>query len=376
MKLYEKLTACLLAVIMILGLAVTTASAEDYTYKVRIFPGNAGTASSGECIEVDGIALGTRVTISMPNSYTISFGGETITVAEGEKYYIRGVRVSGQDPLSTLSFEVNQDIDLVASYGMANNIVEYTVSFLDAETGEPLADSVTYYGSLGDKPVAAYQYIEGYEPDYYNITGTLKETGNAWEFHYTRIEAEESTEAPTETETEEPTETEEEPTTTGEGGEGESTTEAPETTTTAEGESTTAPTQPTTEATTEEATTTVPGGEEESTTAEGGEEESTTAEGGESESSGEDITTAPEDETTAGEETETEPTGPSEIIDIDDETIPQADINGDSDNSGIIKGFTNLPLAAQIGIIAGIVVVLGGLIALILLGIRRRKKKQ
>ena len=364
MKFYEKLIACLLVMVMVFGFAVTRASAEDYTYKIRIYPGNAGSASTGEYLEMDGIALGTRVTISLPSSYQISFGGGTIDVGEDEKYYIRGVRVSGQDALSPLSFEVTKDMDFVVSYGMASNIVEYTVSFVDAETGEELAPSITYYGSLGDKPVASYQYIEGYQPDYYNITGTLKESGNAWVFHYTQVQEEQPTEESTEESTEAPTGEEE--TTTAEG----ETTTAEGETTTAEGETTTAAT------TTAEAETTTAEGE--TTTAEGETttEEATTQPGEETtaepESSGEGETTAPEETTPA--ETEPESTEPAEIIDIDDETIPQADIDDGSSERGLIPGFLNLPLGAQIGIIAGGVVVLGGLIWLILLGVRKRKK--
>ena len=337
MKVLKKIAVCLLTVTLILGMAGGRASAEDYTYKVRIFPGNAGTASAGDYIFSENIALGTRISIEMASSSEIKLGDQSITLNDGEKYYIRGVRVSGEDALAPLSFVVTQDMDFVVSYGMTSNLVEYTVRFLDAETGEELTDAITYYGSLGDKPVASYQYIEGYQPDYYNITGTLTDGENVWDFHYTKVAEEEtsSEEEPTsESETETAETTEEQPT-------GETETTATEPTT---GESTTAETttqgggeQPTTTTAEggEDTTTTAPEGEDATTTAPEGEGETTTEEAaptteGEAESSGEDATTAPEGETTAEGGEESSSTEPSEIVDIDDMTIPEADIGGDS----------------------------------------------
>ena len=39
--------------------------------------------------------------------------------------------------------------------------------------GNKLAESRTYYGNVGDEPVIAYLYIDGYIPDSYNQTGKL-----------------------------------------------------------------------------------------------------------------------------------------------------------------------------------------------------------
>ena len=70
------------------------------------------------------------------------------------------------------AFEVNGDQDYVVAYGIPGELAEYTVNYVDA-TGNKLADSRTYYGNVGDEPVIAYLYIDGYIPDNYNQTGTL-----------------------------------------------------------------------------------------------------------------------------------------------------------------------------------------------------------
>lgn len=64
----------------------------------------------------------------------------------------------------------------------------YTVEYVDS-AGNELAPSETYYGNVGDKPVVAFLYIEGYRPNAYNITRTLKADAseNVFRFVYTRL---------------------------------------------------------------------------------------------------------------------------------------------------------------------------------------------
>ena len=184
----SKFLSLLFAVLLLAALCLPAAAAnEPYTYTVRIFPGNNGTADTGECLVLSGIAAGTRITIGMPSSEEITLGG-TISLNDSTKYYIRGVRVSGEDTLAPLNFTVDQDMDFVVAYGMRGSAVEYTIHFVQSGNGRVLADPVTYFGSVGDRPVVAYQHIDGYRPLYYNITGTLQESGNDWTFEYEVVE--------------------------------------------------------------------------------------------------------------------------------------------------------------------------------------------
>ena len=81
------------------------------------------------------------------------------------------------------------DTDYVVGYGLLVDAVAYTVNYQDAD-GNALAPSRTYYGNVGDKPVVAYLYIDGYQPQAYNITGTLQSDSskNVFTFVYTPAE--------------------------------------------------------------------------------------------------------------------------------------------------------------------------------------------
>ena len=120
--------------------------------------------------------------------------------ANGSKYYVRGIRESGKDnnTVGLTSFSVTQDQDYVVAYGLLGNAVAYTIRYLD-EDGNELAPSETYYGNVGDKPVVAYLYIDGYQPRYYNLTRTLGENAadNVFDFVYTRVVAAQEPETPT-----------------------------------------------------------------------------------------------------------------------------------------------------------------------------------
>ncbi len=64
-------------------------------------------------------------------------------------------------------------------------MVAYTVNYQDA-SGKALAESQTFYGNVGDKPIVAYQYIENYIPDALALTKTLSnnESENVFTFTY------------------------------------------------------------------------------------------------------------------------------------------------------------------------------------------------
>lgn len=194
MKRALKVLCLVLAAVFLLGTFPVAASAANapYTYKVRIFPGNNGTADSGDCLELMGIASGSRVTVEMPDSATVILNGQTITLDNSTKYFIKGLRVSGADALVPLSFIVDSDMDFVVAYGMRGNAVDYTVRFTERGTGRVLADPITYFGTVGEKPVVAHLHIDGYRPVGYNITGTLVDPAeggsNDWTLEYVAVE--------------------------------------------------------------------------------------------------------------------------------------------------------------------------------------------
>ena len=172
----------MLAALLLLTLPVTACAEEGYTYSVRVFAGNMGTINGGEEFVQSGIPYGTEW----------SFDVAAIEVTN-PKYYVRGIRESGldNDTVSGAAFRVRKDMDFVVAYGVRGNEVAYTVSFVRDSDGEQLSPPATYYGNVGDKPVVACRFIDGYYPSHYNITGTLSENAaaNQFVFRYAPIPA-------------------------------------------------------------------------------------------------------------------------------------------------------------------------------------------
>lgn len=192
MKIFKKSIVFLLALCLAGSLSVDAKAAEkkEYTYTVRFYSGARGTFGGKQIVTYEGLKAGDRVT----------FRQSDVTLENGSKYYIKGIRESGKDNNTVSaqsSFVVTGDQDYVVAYGIRGNSVGYTVRYVD-EDGNELLPEETYYGNVGDRPVIAYQYIENYLPQAYNLTGTLKqnEAENVFTFTYTPINAEEAPEAP------------------------------------------------------------------------------------------------------------------------------------------------------------------------------------
>ena len=181
MKKWKRLLVSLLTVSMTLGASTMSVMADDttpYTYKVTLSAGNKGTINGQNKIEQTNIASGSTVTFNLND----------IQVTD-DKYYVKGIRLSGRDndeALAAPSFTVDKDADYVVAYGIKGNMVAYTVNYQDA-SGNSLAESQTFYGNVGDKPVVAYRYIENYIPDALALTKTLSdnESENVFTFTYT-----------------------------------------------------------------------------------------------------------------------------------------------------------------------------------------------
>lgn len=192
----------LLIMALLLCMTVQTAFAaeggneKEYTYTVTLFAGNQGTfngtggvhviggsaqISGGDAIRITGLRAGDVVVLDATAGM--------VDLKNGDKYYIKGVRESGRDnnTIADSAFTVTKDAEYVVAYGIQGDMVSYTVNYQDGG-GNELAPSRTYYGAVGDKPVIAYQYIEGYRPDAYNLTKTLgkNEADNVFTFTYTQ----------------------------------------------------------------------------------------------------------------------------------------------------------------------------------------------
>lgn len=180
------------------SLAVATSTAYAYDYKVRVWAGNQGAVNGSSTYSEKVYKNGAEIKLS----------DEFSTTATNDKYYVKGFRPGGADNQERVSegdnhsngrsnlrdaIVVTEDMDFVVSYGVKGQMVSYTLHFVERGTGRVLANPITRYGAVGDKPVAAYEYVQGYRPLYRNITGTLKASGNDWTFEYVREAAQTTT---------------------------------------------------------------------------------------------------------------------------------------------------------------------------------------
>lgn len=311
-----------------------TAFAEEYTYQVTIDGGNQGVLTSTAGLEVKSasakVALENgRIVISgLKTDDVVSFRAQNgaVSMQDEGKYYIQGIRRSGRDTeeLASSSFRVTEDVDYVVAYGIKGNLVGYTVNFEDAD-GNTLAPSEKYYGNVGDKPVVANIYIEGYAPRALALTKTLSpnEAENVFTFVYEEGETE-IVELPGETVTNTVIQYVDRPTgQTGAGGTG--------------------------------ATPGNGAGADDENAGGTGDRET-----GEAGNAGD----------TAGGEEQTGGTAenPDELVDLDEEETPLANL--DLDEKDVKKG---LPLAAGIGIIAAAA---AGLLGILVLYIRWQRKQK
>lgn len=206
-KLRKWCAALLLGCMAVLTGLQTVAAApggndSKYTYTVTLYAGRQGSFESSEGVQVDNHKTGSDYQISAPQD-----GGDKITVTgleygdivsvraqssvslgSSSKYYIGGIRESGQDngTVSTSAFQVEGDREYVVAYGIKGNMVAYTVNYIDEE-GNALLESETYYGAVGDRPVIAFRYVDGYWPQTYNLTKQLSANAadNVFTFVYT-----------------------------------------------------------------------------------------------------------------------------------------------------------------------------------------------
>lgn len=185
MKKWKRLLVSLLTVSMTLGASTMSVMADDttqYTYKVTLSAGNKGTINGQSKIEKSDISYGSKFSFDNTALYNIQ--------VTDDRYYVKGIRLSGRDNASSKrldapAFIVTGDADYVVAYGIKGNMVAYTVNYQDA-SGNSLAESQTFYGNVGDKPVVAYRYVENYIPDALALTKTLSNnvSENVFTFTY------------------------------------------------------------------------------------------------------------------------------------------------------------------------------------------------
>lgn len=200
MKRWKKALVSLLTGCLLCGMLPVSAQAsgsepvklEKYGYTITLSAGNKGLINGEEKVTVGSdIAYGEDENVIV--IFSTDYLTQNVSVTD-DRYYVKGVRLSGRDNEEAVSdsavsspvFVVTGDADYVVAYGVKGNQVAYTVQYQDA-AGNTLAPSQTFYGNVGDKPIVAYQYIDGYIPQTLALTKTLSENAeeNIFTFVYT-----------------------------------------------------------------------------------------------------------------------------------------------------------------------------------------------
>lgn len=173
----KRITTIILASCLAVCLASPAIAAEGestaYDYTVTVSAGASGTVSGT-----------TEKQVVYGESYDPA---DYVTVDPDAGYYLKGYHIAGQDTVKNGSWAIKEDTTFVASYGVKGeqDLLSYTIHY-QAEDGTTLAEDRTYQGLAGDKPVVAYQAIDGYLPrDTYNVTWTLSaDRTNEYTFVY------------------------------------------------------------------------------------------------------------------------------------------------------------------------------------------------
>ena len=179
MKKMKLLAGFLLTLILALGLTVAVYA---YDYEVTVSSGSNGTVTNGS---ETGAQL--KATVAYNGLLTI---GETTGYwgkPTDARYYFKGFHVSGQeDPvISSGDITIEKDTVLVATYGVVGQMVNYTVNYQDA-AGATLYPTETLIGNVGDTPVVAFRYVDGFRPRDLTLSQALDEdpTLNVFTFVY------------------------------------------------------------------------------------------------------------------------------------------------------------------------------------------------
>lgn len=145
-------------------------------------------SDDGSQLIIEGLQKGDTVSFNPKNS--VKLATTTKTDEDGnevdyQKYYVKGLRVSGaNDVTSASAFTVDEDKSFVIAYGVGDTVA-YTVKYVDTN-GNVLLDDDTFYGLEGEEVYVPYRYIEGYNPNAYNLHTSSLTAGKVFTFVYTK----------------------------------------------------------------------------------------------------------------------------------------------------------------------------------------------
>ncbi len=172
----------LCALISLLFLPVSGVFADEevkYEYKVTVYSGTKAVFEDGSNSVSVTVDPNNKLEISYDDAEgSIKVNGTTykLVMDTDSKYSMLGFKKTGYDNnqyVVSYNGSINEDQSYVMTYGVEGSLIRYTVIY-KTNDGNELGRS-EYKGKVGDKPIVAALAFDGYLPDAYNRTRTLKE---------------------------------------------------------------------------------------------------------------------------------------------------------------------------------------------------------
>lgn len=184
----------------------TVEASSGYTYRIKIALGNnedayfdeeavealgeqysvsfqQNTGGKNTRLVIKELNYGDVVSLNVKNLIKIS------SSSSEEKYYVKGLRISGEDDLVAMdtngdtTLTITGDETYVTAYGVGAT-VPYTVEYVD-EDGNKLLDDDTLYAAVGEIVFVPARHIDGYMPDaYYKTDSSGISEGQVFTFVY------------------------------------------------------------------------------------------------------------------------------------------------------------------------------------------------
>jgi len=166
----KRILSILFIFLILFGISPVDLCADETTYTVQFDGGRYGTITGDSGSKLDCIPFNSTYYLN-GNTATIVFPDRSIheftlnkTNDPNNKYYFKGFHISGQVDSLYTTLNINKDLILVGTYGVANSLTEYRVRYID-EDGNEILPTDTMYANEGDQPIVGCRYKAGYIPN-------------------------------------------------------------------------------------------------------------------------------------------------------------------------------------------------------------------
>jgi len=185
----KRIIAAALIGLLLLPASMISADENKYEYKVTIYSGTKAVFEDGSNAVTVTVDPDGKLSVSYSDKDKCVYLNGTayqLQMDANSKYELLGFKKTGYDNnqyIVSYDGSIAEDLSFVMTYGVEGSLLNYTVIYKTAD-GTVLGSS-EYKGKAGDKPIVAALAFDGYLPDAYNRTRTLKQDGdNTFVFTY------------------------------------------------------------------------------------------------------------------------------------------------------------------------------------------------